>query len=40
MTKMTDAELKQRLLELAARGAPRPSKNSVFGRALARFTTK
>ena len=37
---MTDAELKQRLLELANSGAPKPSKNLILGRALARFTTK
>ena len=37
---LTDVELKQRLLELAKSGAPRPSRNSVLGRALARFTTK
>lgn len=39
-TEMTDAELKERLLELAKSGAPRPSKDSVLGRALERFTTR
>ena len=38
--RLTDAELKQRLLELAKSGAPRPSRNSVLGRALERFTTR
>ena len=38
--RLTDAELKKRLLELAKSGAPRPGKNTVLGRALARFTTK
>ena len=37
---MTDAELKEHLLELAKSGAPMPSKNSFLGKALARFTTK
>ena len=38
--KMTDAEIKIKLLEMARSGEPKPKANSKLGRALKKFTTK